>query len=171
VGQVFQPAAVLLIFSLSICLSMRKHHVSETTIIAAPAQRVYAVLADYRVGHPGILPQPPFHSYELEAGGQGAGTIIRFKMTALGRTENFRGVVTEPAPGRVLVETYVDTKTVTTFTVEPHGDGNQSRVTFATDLETRSGLSGVLERFFVTRFLKKTYRREMKNLADVAARP
>jgi hypothetical protein len=149
---------------------MLKHHVSETTIIAAPAERVYAILADYRVGHPGILPQPPFHSYELEAGGQGAGTIMRFKMTALGRTENFRGAVTEPEPGRVLVETYFDSRTVTTFTVEPHGDGEHCRVTFATDMETRGGMSGVLERFFITRFLRKTYRREMKNLADTAVR-
>jgi len=104
---------------------MPTHHVSESTVIAAPPARVYAILADYRVGHPGILPQPPFHSYELETGGQGAGTIMRFKMTALGRTENFRGAVTEPEPGRVLVETYFETKTVTTFTVEPHGDGRQ----------------------------------------------
>jgi hypothetical protein len=150
---------------------MATHHVSESTVIAAPPARVYAILADYRVGHPDILPQPPFHSYELEAGGQGAGTIMRFKMTAFGRTESFRGAVTEPEPGRVLVEKYFDTKTVTTFTVEPDGDGRQSRVTFATDMETRDGLPGVLERFFISRFLRKTYRREMKNLTDVAAGP
>jgi hypothetical protein len=150
---------------------MPKHHVSESRIIAAPAERVYAILADYRVGHPGILPQPPFHSYELEAGGQGAGTIIRFKMTAMGRTENFRGVVTEPQPGRVLVETYSDTRTATTFTVEPHGDGTECRVAFATDMETRDGILGIVERFFATRFLKKTYRRELKNLGLAALRP
>jgi|SRR5262245_15466216 len=149
---------------------MPQYHVSESTVIPASAERVYAILADYRVGHPGILPQPPFHSYELEAGGQGAGTVIRFKMTAMGRTENFRGVVTEPEPGRVLVETYVDTRTVTTFTVEPQGDETHCRVTFATDMETRGGFAGVLERFFITRFLRKTYRGEMKNLAAAAAR-
>jgi hypothetical protein len=150
---------------------MLKHHLSESTIIAAPAERAYAILADYRVGHPGILPQPPFHSYELEAGGQGAGTIIRFKMTVLGRTENFRGVVTEPEPGRVLVESYADTKTVTTFTVEPHTDGRQCRVTFSTDMETRDGIFGIVERFFTIRFLKRTYRRELKNLGLAAFRP
>jgi hypothetical protein len=147
---------------------MPAHHVSESTVIAAPPARVYAILADYRVGHPGILPQPPFHSYELEFGGQGAGTIMRFKMTAFGRTESFRGAVTEPEPGRVLVETYFDSKTVTTFTVEPHEGATHSRVTFATVIETRSGVSGILERFFVTRFLKKTYRREQQNLAKAA---
>jgi hypothetical protein len=148
---------------------MSIHHISESAIVAATAERVYAILADYRVGHPGILPQPPFHSYELEAGGQGAGTIIRFKMTALGRTEKFRGVVTEPEPGRVLVETYSDSTSVTTFTVEPLDGGTHCRVTFATEMETRGGLPGFLERFFITRFLRKTYRREMENLA-VAAR-
>jgi hypothetical protein len=89
-------------------------------------------------------------------------------MTAMGRTESFRGVVTEPVPGRVLVETYANTRTVTTFTVEPQGDGTHCRVTFTTDLETRGGLPGILERFFVTRFLRKTYRREMENLAAAA---
>jgi hypothetical protein len=37
-------------------------------------------------------------------------------------------------------------------------------------METRGGLAGILERFFITRFLRKTYRREMKNLADAAVR-
>jgi hypothetical protein len=144
------------------------HRVSETAIIAAPPATVYAILADYRVGHPGILPQPPFHAYELEAGGQGAGTIIRFKMTALGRTDSFRAAVTEPEPGRVLVESYFESRTVTTFTVDPHAQGAQSRVTFSTDLETRGGLFGIIERFFITRFLRRTYRRELRNLAEAS---
>jgi len=44
-------------------------------------------------------------------------------------------------------------------------------VTFATDMETRGGMPRILEGFFITRFLRKTYRREMKNLADIAAGP
>jgi len=148
---------------------MPLHHVSASAIIPAPPARVYGILADYRIGHPGILPQPPFHSYEVESGGQGAGTIIRFQMTAMGRTQSFRGAVTEPEPRRVLVESYFDTRTVTTFIVDPHAGGEQSRVTFSTDLEIRSGLAGLLERFFITRFLKKTYRRELQNLSRAAA--
>jgi hypothetical protein len=149
---------------------MPLHHVSESAIIAAPAERVYGILADYRVGHPGILPNPPFDSYELESGGQGAGTIIRFRMTALGKTQFFRGAVTEPEPGRVLVESYFDTRTVTTFTVEPQADDSHCRVTFSTDLEIRGGLFGILERCLITRFLRRTYRRELQNLADAAVR-
>jgi hypothetical protein len=146
------------------------HHVSVSAIIEAPAQRVYAILADYRDGHPRILPQPPFHSYELESGGQGAGTIIRFTMTALGKTQAFRGIVSEPEPGRVLVESYFDSRTVTTFTVDPVGGDNQARVTFATELEVRGGFLGSLERFLITRFLRRTYRRELQQLAAVASR-
>src|SRR5262249_7904903 len=132
--------------------AMPMHRVSVSAIIEAPASRVYAILADYRDGHPRILPQPPFHSYELESGGQGAGTVIRFQMTALGKTQVFRGLVSEPEPGRVLVESYFDSRTATTFTVDPAGGDNQSRVTFATDLEMRGGLLGRLERFLITRF-------------------
>jgi len=98
---------------------MPTHRVSETAIIDAPAEHVYAIIADYRDGHPRILPRPPFHDYEVEEGGQGAGTIVRFKMTAMGRTQAFRAAITEPEPGRVLVETYFDSQTVTTFTVVP----------------------------------------------------
>ena len=147
---------------------MPMHHISESALIGAPAKQIYGILADYKVGHPGILPQPPFHSYELESGGQGAGTIIRFKMTALGRTQAFRGAVSEPEPGRILVESYFDTRTVTTFTVEPEGD-REALVTFATDLAVRGGLLGKIDRFFLTRFLRKTYRRELENLASAAS--
>jgi len=148
---------------------MPMHRVSESAIIEAPASRVYAILADCRDGHPRILPEPPFHSYELESGGQGAGTVIRFQMTALGKTQAFRGIVTEPEPGRVLVESYFDSQTVTMFTVDPVGGDKQARVTFATDLEMRGGLLGSLERFFITRFLRRIYRRELQQLAAVAS--
>ncbi len=69
----------------------------------APADRVYAIIADYRNGHPHILPKQ-FRNLTVEQGGVGAGTIIRFEVRVFGQTQHFRAVVSEPEPGRVLVE-------------------------------------------------------------------
>jgi len=46
---------------------MREFIVSESLLIEAPAERVYGILADYIVGHPQILPRPPFESLEVES--------------------------------------------------------------------------------------------------------
>jgi hypothetical protein len=113
---------------------------------AAP-DRVYAIIADYRNGHPHILPKQ-FRNLTVEQGGVGAGTIIRFEVRALGQTQRFRGFVTEPEPGRVLVEEYVEpAPSKTTFLVEKSPSGSGTRVTFTTEMTSRKGLAGALERF------------------------
>jgi hypothetical protein len=88
-------------------------------------------------------------------------------MRVLGRTRTFRATITEPEPGRMLVETIPETGMVTTFLVEPAGDG--ARVAISTDFETRGGLSGRLERFFITRLLRPVYEREIEQLGTVAS--
>jgi hypothetical protein len=135
--------------------------------VRAPAARVYAFLADYRKGHPRILPPRYFRSLEVLAGGVGAGTEIQFQMRALGTRQTLRAVVTEPDPGRVLVETDPERGTVTTFTVEPDAPGQQTTVTIATGLPERSGIRGALERWLVTGFLKRVYQEELRRLARV----
>src|SRR5579885_1306861 len=102
---------------------MPRHTVAATAVIDAPAPAAYAVIADYRDGHPHILPRPPFVSLDVEEGGVGAGTVIRFRMRMLGTTREMRATVTEPEPGRVLVESDAAGDVVTTFTVDPVGGG------------------------------------------------
>ena len=84
---------------------MAMYRVSATKVIAAPAARVYDLLADYREGHPSILPKAYFISHTVEQGGRGAGTVVAFQMKLMGRTQSFRSTISEPEPGRVLVET------------------------------------------------------------------
>ena len=148
---------------------MPRHQVSAEAVVDAPAGRAYAVIADYGDGHPHILPRPPFVSLDVEQGGTGAGTVIRFQMRVFGRVRTFRAAITEPEPGRVLVETDLDTGTVTTFAVVPVEDGRKSRVIITTDIGTRGGLLGRLERFLVTRLLRPVYEREIKQLGAVAS--
>ena len=148
---------------------MPRHRVSAEAVVETPPGLAYAVIADYRDGHPRIIPRPPFVSLEVEQGGTGAGTVIRFQMRVFGRVRTFRAAITEPEPGRVLVETDLDTGTVTTFAVVPVEDGRKSRVTITTDIETRGGLLGRVERLLVTRLLQPVYRRELEQLGAVAA--
>jgi hypothetical protein len=150
-------------------MPMPRHQVTASAVIPAPAAQVYGIIADYSNGHPRIIPRPPFVSLEVEQGGIGAGTVIRFQMRVLGRTRTFRAAITESEPGRVLVETDLDMGPVTRFTVDPCEEGRHARVTIQTDLETRGGPLGVVERFLITRMLQPVYVRELAQLAAVAA--
>lgn len=146
---------------------MPAHRIAASALIEAPPTRVYAIIADYHQGHPQIIPRPPFVSLVVEQGGVEAGTAIRVQMRVLGRLQGFHAVVTEPEPGRVLVETN-DNGTVTTFTVEPRAEGRHAQVTIATKLGGRTGVVGALERWFVTRLLCPVYVKELELLATAA---
>jgi hypothetical protein len=88
-------------------------------------------------------------------------------MRVLGQTRVLRAVISEPEPGRVLVETDAGgVALVTTFTVEPERSG--SHVTFSTELTSAGGLLGVLERFVLRRLLRRIYVRELEQLGRVA---
>ncbi|MCL4300686.1 MAG: SRPBCC family protein [Anaerolineae bacterium] len=147
---------------------MNSYYVTESALIKAPAELVYNIIADYHNGHPYILPKPYFLNLEVEQGGVGEGTIIRFQMQVLGKTETFRATVTEPEPGRVLVESNQPQGSVTTFTVDPVEGGQSAQVTFATELPDRGGLPGLLERFLTRLMLPRIYRKELAQLEAVA---
>jgi len=148
-----------------------RHTISASAIIPARRDRVYSLIADYRDGHQRILPKQ-FSSLIVEQGGTGAGTIIRFQMSTLGKKQNFRAAITEPEPGRVLVESDLDTNgAVTTFTVDPGTAPADSHVTISTELPVRGGLVGHIERMFSTMLLRPIYTKELENLARVATGP
>ena len=63
--------------------------VSAERTVPAPAAAVYALLADYRDGHPRILP-PAFSDLKVVRGGAGAGTEIRFALRLGGRSKTSR---------------------------------------------------------------------------------
>ena len=132
---------------------------------------MYSLIANYRDGHPRILPKQ-FSNLVVEQGGVGAGTVIRFQMTVFGKKQTFRAAITEPEPGRVLVETDLDTNgAVTTFTVNPGTAPADSNVTISTELPVRSGFLGGLEKKLATLLLRPIYVKELENLARVATGP
>lgn len=147
---------------------MTKHSVSASAHIVASVKSTYDLIADYRDGHPHILPKPYFVSLAVEKGGYGAGTVINFQMKLMGKIQSYQAVITEPEPGRVLVETVQDSGTVTTFTVDPRADGRHSFVTITTTTDVPDGLSGRVQGWLTTRVLRPIYEKELRQLAAIA---
>lgn len=140
-------------------------HVEESSVIDAPPEAVYAVISDYRVGHPAILP-PQFKGLTVEQGGKGEGTIFRSSTEVWGRKMSLHVRVTEPEPGRLLVETDIETGQLTRFIFEPLGGGQQTRVTFASDFPPSPGLMGAIERLTMPPVARGMYRDELHRLAE-----
>jgi Polyketide cyclase / dehydrase and lipid transport len=140
--------------------------VKASAEIPAPAAVIYALIADYRNGHPRIVPPAYFENLVVEEGGVGAGTRIRYTVKAMGAKQHARATITEPEPGRVLVETVDGGHTATTFTVEP-GTGAKTRVTIATE-HRATGLRGWVEALVTPGFLRKVYAAELQLIAQRA---
>ena len=142
-----------------------KHVIAATAEMRGDARRVYEILADYKEGHQRILP-PQFQRLQVERGGYGEGTVIRVEMKLLGATRTFRAAITEPKPGRVLVEADVERDgPVTTFTVERLPGSGWSRVKIETVVQVRKGLLGRFERWMATHLLRPIYDRELEMLS------
>jgi phage FluMu protein gp41 len=129
---------------------------------------VYGIFADYHTHHPAILPRPAFEDPVIEQGGHGAGTVFRIATHAMGQTTHFRMTVSEPEPGRVLVEEDAEAGVVTTFTVEPEAGGTRSRVTITTELRRKPGLAGWIEGLLSPRYLRRLYEKELEQVAAYA---
>ncbi|MBI3450680.1 MAG: SRPBCC family protein [Acidobacteria bacterium] len=145
---------------------MPRIRIRAEAILDVPPEAAYRVIADYRGGHPRIIPPRAFRDLTIERGGIGAGTMIRFKMRVGGGEREYRGEVSEPEAGRVLVETY-DSGEVTTFTVDPAANG-KCRVTIVTEWEAK-GFFGWGQRLLAPGLLRPIYDEELRNLERVAA--
>jgi Polyketide cyclase / dehydrase and lipid transport len=141
-----------------------KTHVSSQRLIDAPADVLYHCIADYVEHHrpDGFLP-PSFSDLEILRGGVGAGTEVRWVIDAGGRRRTVQATVSEPVPGRRLVETGSGIET--TFTVDATRRGTWVR--FDTTIDDR-GLQGVLSRLFAARILGPVYEEELRRLEDYA---
>ena len=135
--------------------------VSAERTVDAPADAVYVYIADMREHHPRFLP-PAFSDFRVESGGVGAGTITRFKVTAGGRTREYRMKVDEPEPGRVLTESDTGSSLVTTTTVSAQ-DG-ASLVQISTAWDGAGGIGGFFERMFAPRVMRGIYADELERL-------
>lgn len=133
--------------------------------LAIPCDVVYRCIADYRMHHARFLP-PAFSGFEVEEGGMGEGTIVRFTVTAGGRSRQYRMRVSEPEPGRVLRETDTGSSLVTTFMMTP--DGGAARVHVETTWSGAGGIGGFFEKRFAPGAMRKLYDDMLARLEDYA---
>ena len=146
---------------------MGSYTVSMAAIIPAPPAKVYRILADYHRHHPRIVPPEHFRNFQVLEGGVGAGTRTRFQVRVLGSVREVNHVVSEPEPGRVLMEAEPDGSSPTRFTVEP-SDGERTRLTIASELSSRPGAAGIVERWITSMALRRIYRKELARIAAYA---
>ncbi len=135
--------------------------------IQASAPAVYRLIADYREHHPHFLP-PAFSNFEVERGGLGGGTFIRFDLRLGGRKRSIRAQIVEPNPGRILEEEALKSDSVTTFEVVPEGEA--CRVYICTEWTPAGGVQGWIERRFAPKLLEQLYADELVNLEHYARR-
>lgn len=133
--------------------------------IKVSAAEVYAYIADYRQHHGKFLP-PAFLDLTVEQGGVGAGTVFSTTGKLGGVRQTLRMAVTEPQPGRVLVETGVERPWETTFTVQPDRDG--CTVEIVSVWTPKRGVLGLLERLFAPRMVRGMFEDELVRLERYA---
>jgi uncharacterized protein YndB with AHSA1/START domain len=138
---------------------MAELRIGAERAIDAPAGRVYGYIADYRQHHQHFLP-PAFSNYRVEEGGVGAGTVIKFDLTVMGRVRKYHQRIEEPEPGRVITEGGADG--TTSFTVTP--EGGRCRVRIETTWEGKGGMLGSIERMVASRILMPLYNDELARL-------
>jgi hypothetical protein len=128
--------------------------------LAAPADRVRALLADYR-RRPGLLP-PAFTGFRIEHGGTGAGTIFTYTLHAGRRDRSYR--MRADTEGTDLTERDTDTSLVTRWRCEELGR-DRTRVTVRTSWRGAEGIGGLFERTFAPTALRRIYGEVLDRLA------
>lgn len=129
--------------------------------IAAPPDKVYRCIADYKERRTGWLP-PQYSDYAVEQGGYGGGTVYRYLLTVGNRKRTYNLSVSEPAQGSTLVEQDTGSTLSNTWKVSAQGSG--SRVTLHTEWQGHGGFGGFMERMFAPRALKGVYEDELARL-------
>jgi hypothetical protein len=129
--------------------------------LAAPPERVLAVLRDYRTARKSLLPDN-YTAYRVEAGGAGTGTVVGYHFAAGGRERDYRLRVEETDGG--LREKDELSSFVSIWTVVPSGTG--STVTLEGSWEGATGVAGFFEGVFAPLGLKRIYGEFLGRLAS-----
>ncbi len=140
---------------------MKTKHIEVSHTFNAASQELYAIISDFKKGLPSILPKKYFTGWEVEKGGNGAGTIVNVTMTFFGKEQHFRLAVTEPKPGHELVETDTVTGKYTRFTFKPFDEGKQCKITIDSKIPVEDGLFGYLKSLSVANMAKRLYKSEL----------
>ncbi len=139
-----------------------------STTIAASAETVYGILADYAGAHRKILPPDTFLALNVTKGGHGAGTELDVRTRILGKEQMLHMIVSAPEPGRTLMETDITTGLATTFTVTATSEST-CNVAIKTVWESQKGFTGLLEGLLVPGALRRIYRKQLEMMQEMVA--
>lgn len=133
---------------------------ASTILIDAEPATVLGAVADYQAMRPKILSEH-YSGYQVLEGGQGAGTVVAWKLQATkSRSRDVRADV--DVAGHTVIEKDVNSSMVTNWTVAPAGPG--SSVTLKTSWRGASGVGGFFERMFAPIGLRKIQAEVLGNL-------
>jgi Polyketide cyclase / dehydrase and lipid transport len=133
---------------------------SASKDVAAAPERVLELLRDYRDTRPRLLPDN-YSAYRVEAGGQGAGTVIAYHFAAGRRERDYRLRVAET--DNTLREQDELSSFVSVWTVTPAGGGSQ--VTLEGSWDGAAGIGGIFEGLFAPLALRRIYGEILTRLA------
>jgi Polyketide cyclase / dehydrase and lipid transport len=131
-------------------------------VVRAPADVVRAALADYATTRPAVLPEQ-YSEYRVEAGGQGAGTRVHWRLQATSKRVREQDVVVTEGSDGALVESDANSSMVTTWTVHP-ADAGVSTVRARTTWTGAGGIGGFFERTFAPKGLGRIHQDLLERL-------
>jgi hypothetical protein len=133
---------------------------ASTILINVEPAATLAAVADYQTVRRKIL-SPQYSEYEVLQGGQGAGTVAKWKLQAT--KSRVRDVqVNVDVAGHTVIEKDANSSMVTNWTVAPAGPG--SSVTVKTSWNGAGGIGGFFEKTFAPLGLKKIQAEVLANL-------
>ena len=135
---------------------------SSTTLINADPAATLAAVADYQKIRPKIL-SPQYSEYQVLQGGQGQGTVAKWKLQAT--KSRIRDVqVDVDVAGHTVIEKDANSSMITNWTVAPAGPG--SSVTVKTTWTGAGGIKGFFEKTFAPLGLRRIQAEVLTNLKN-----
>ncbi|OBK20137.1 SRPBCC family protein [Mycobacterium asiaticum] len=135
---------------------------ASTVLIDAEPSAAFDAVADYRNVRPKIL-SPQYSEYEVLEGGQGQGTVAKWRLQATeSRVRDVK--VNVDVAGHTVIEKDANSSMVINWTVAPAGPG--SSVTVTTTWTGAGGVKGFFEKTFAPLGLKKIQNEVLTNLKN-----
>jgi hypothetical protein len=149
-----------------------RYRIEKSSLIHAPCDTVYNVIADYNQHHGNIIPPHLFGGIEvLKGNGVGSGTRIACTFRILGQSSTLVMDVSErtgPDGARIIQEIDTCARNITQFIVIPMSS-DSCVVTIRTDVMRAIGwMAGALDEFFTKALLNDWYTKELYQLDTYA---
>lgn len=136
---------------------------AERIIDAAPSN-VWAILTDFTVARPQMLPGN-YEEYHAEVNDSSGVVTLVYRLRAGGRERAYHMRVEETTPGRVLTERDQASTYTTRWLIERVGPGEHTRVSLTSEWESRAkGVAGFFERCFAPLGIQRIHQETLVRL-------